>query len=41
MSNGKKQFDQMQGYIKLKGKRNNGKRNILQIPKRSTRKNDK
>ena len=41
MSNGKKQFEQLQGYIKLKGKRNNGKRNILQISKRSARKNDK
>ena len=41
MSNGKKQFEQMQGYIQLKGKRNNGKRNILQISKRPTRKNDK
>ena len=41
MSNVKKQFDQIQGYIKLKGKRNNGKRNILQISKRSARKNDK
>ena len=41
MSNGKKQFEQLQGYIKLKGKINNGKRNILQISKRSTRKNDK
>ena len=41
MSNSKKQVDQIQGYVKLKGKRNNGKRNILQISKRSTRKNDK
>ncbi len=41
MSNGKKQFEQIQGYIKLKGKRNNGKRNILQISKRPTCKNDK
>ena len=41
MSNGKKQFEQLQGYIKLKGKINNGKRNILQISKRPTRKNDK
>lgn len=41
MSNGKKQFEQIQGYIKLKGKINNGKRNILQISKRPTHKNDK
>ena len=41
MSNSKKQFEQIQGYLKLKGKRNNDKRNILQISKRSTRKNDK
>ena len=41
MSNDKKHFEQIQGYIKLKGKRNNGKRNILQISKRPTRKNDK
>ena len=41
MSNGKKHFDQIQGYLKLKGKRNNDKRNILQISKRSARKNDK
>lgn len=40
MSNGKKHFEQIQGYIKLKGK-NNDKRNILQISKRPTRKNDK
>ena len=41
MSNSKKQFEQIQGYIKLKGKRKNGKRNILQISKWPTRKNDK
>ena len=41
MSNDKKHYEQIQGYLKLKGKRNNGKRNILQISKRSTCKNDK
>ena len=41
MSNGKKHYDQIQGYLKLKGNRHNDKRNILQIPKRPTRKNDK
>ena len=41
MSNGKKHFEQIQGYLKLKGNRKNDKRNILQIPKRSTCKNDK
>ena len=41
MSNGKKHFDQIQGHLKLKGNRNNHKRNTLQIPKRPTRKNDK
>lgn len=41
MSNGKKQYEQIQGYRKLKGQRKNGKRNLLQISKRPTRKNDK
>ena len=41
MNNGKKQFEQIQGYIKLKGNRKNDKRNILQVSKRPTRKNDK
>lgn len=43
MSNGKKHFEQIQGFRKLrkKGKTKNGKRNILQIRKRATRKNDK
>ena len=41
MSNSKKQFEQIQGYLKLKGNRKNDKRNILQISKRPARKNDK
>ena len=41
MSNSKKHFDQIQGYLKLKGNRNNDKRNILQISKRPKHKNDK
>lgn len=41
MSNGKKQYEQIQGYRKLKGQRRHGKRNILQVRKWRTRKNDK
>lgn len=40
MSNGKKQYEQIQGYRKLKGQRRHGKR-ILQVRKWRTRKNDK
>ncbi len=45
MSNGKKRFTQVQHLLlsedKRKEARKHGKRNILQIPKRKARKNDK
>lgn len=41
MSNGKKKYEQIQGFIKLKGRRKHGKRNFLQISKRPTHQNDK
>lgn len=41
MSNGKKQYEQIQGYRKLKGQRRYAKRKLLQVRKWRTRKNDK